>query len=393
MAITLTPTRRSLGILAGTEGSVPFVSPIGTLIEDNPNLFWDDSNNRLGIATLSPDATLEVAGQIKITGGTPGLGKVLTSDASGLGTWQVPTEEDGGWTDDGTTVRLTTSTDQVSIGRNPLGTAPLTVKDEINIATSAGTALGVFRSNIPPGCVTIGSTQPTNFCFIVNGAERVRINTTNQQVVIGNSASTLPDLLTPLSLINIDTGSDIFFGIRDAAGTRLRIGSRLTAQPTFAFSSEIVADVNGFLKSVARSNINAAITWFTGNPTPTERMRLNHLGNFGINTTAPNSGLHANGSFAHSILAFSASQNTLEDKTIYMVNTITNAVTLTIQTVHIVEGRIFTIKDSVGNAGTNNITIATEGSQTIDGQTIFVLNVDFAWLKLVAHNGQLFVIG
>jgi hypothetical protein len=31
-----------------------------------------------------------VAGQVKITGGTPGAGKVLTSDAAGLGTWQTP---------------------------------------------------------------------------------------------------------------------------------------------------------------------------------------------------------------------------------------------------------------------------------------------------------------
>jgi hypothetical protein len=33
---------------------------------------------------------LEVAGQIKITGGSPGAGKVLTSDATGLATWQTP---------------------------------------------------------------------------------------------------------------------------------------------------------------------------------------------------------------------------------------------------------------------------------------------------------------
>ncbi len=45
-------------------------------------------NGNVGIGTLTPDAKLEIAGQIKITGGSPGAGKVLTSDANGLATWQ-----------------------------------------------------------------------------------------------------------------------------------------------------------------------------------------------------------------------------------------------------------------------------------------------------------------
>ncbi|KYG64914.1 hypothetical protein AZI86_11995 [Bdellovibrio bacteriovorus] len=43
-----------------------------------------------GIGTTNPGAKLEVGGQIKITGGSPGLGKVLTSNATGLATWQNP---------------------------------------------------------------------------------------------------------------------------------------------------------------------------------------------------------------------------------------------------------------------------------------------------------------
>ncbi len=43
----------------------------------------------VGIGTTSPGAKLEVAGQVKITGGSPGSGRVLTSDATGLASWQL----------------------------------------------------------------------------------------------------------------------------------------------------------------------------------------------------------------------------------------------------------------------------------------------------------------
>jgi len=42
----------------------------------------------LGIGTSNPTSKLEVAGQIKITGGNPGANRVLTSDANGLATWK-----------------------------------------------------------------------------------------------------------------------------------------------------------------------------------------------------------------------------------------------------------------------------------------------------------------
>jgi hypothetical protein len=41
----------------------------------------------LGVGTATPGAKLEVAGQVKITGGSPANGRVLTSDATGLATW------------------------------------------------------------------------------------------------------------------------------------------------------------------------------------------------------------------------------------------------------------------------------------------------------------------
>ncbi len=44
----------------------------------------------VGIGTSTPSEKLEVNGTIKITDGTQGAGKVLTSDANGKGSWQTP---------------------------------------------------------------------------------------------------------------------------------------------------------------------------------------------------------------------------------------------------------------------------------------------------------------
>ena len=50
----------SLTVTSLTTGSVPFVGASGLITQDNPNLFWDDTNNRLGINTNTPSNILDV---------------------------------------------------------------------------------------------------------------------------------------------------------------------------------------------------------------------------------------------------------------------------------------------------------------------------------------------
>jgi hypothetical protein len=50
-------------------------------------------DGRIGVGTI-PFAKLDIAGNIKITDGTEGVGKVLTSSADGLATWTTPTTGD-----------------------------------------------------------------------------------------------------------------------------------------------------------------------------------------------------------------------------------------------------------------------------------------------------------
>ncbi len=88
--------------LTGPAGSANISGTTNALIKftsatagGNSQVF--DNGTNVGIGTASPSSKLEINGQIKITGGTPGAGKVLTSDASGLATWAT-TSSGGGCT-------------------------------------------------------------------------------------------------------------------------------------------------------------------------------------------------------------------------------------------------------------------------------------------------------
>jgi len=50
-----------------TAGSVPFIGASGLLSQDNTNLFWDNTNKRLGVGTNSAASTLNVRGNIANT--------------------------------------------------------------------------------------------------------------------------------------------------------------------------------------------------------------------------------------------------------------------------------------------------------------------------------------
>ena len=86
----------------------------------------------------------------------------------------------------------------------------------------------------------------------------------------------------------------------------------------------------------------------------------------------------------------------VDDKILHVTYTTTGAVTsLTLPTAQCDDasdyGRVITIKDAAGNSNTNNITVDTEGSETIDGAATLVLDVDYVSYDLYCENDDWFL--
>ncbi len=74
----------------GTTGSIFFAGTDGKLTENNTNLFWDNTNNRLGIGNNTPNESLHITNNMQLDGtfkdkdGDEGTsGQVLSSTSTG----------------------------------------------------------------------------------------------------------------------------------------------------------------------------------------------------------------------------------------------------------------------------------------------------------------------
>lgn len=94
---TLTVARGGTNATSFTAGSVIFAGAGGTsLAQDNTNLFFDDTNNRLGIGTATPGAILDIGsagttlGVIRLEGNTSGYTAIQPQAVAGNTTVTIP---------------------------------------------------------------------------------------------------------------------------------------------------------------------------------------------------------------------------------------------------------------------------------------------------------------
>lgn len=142
----------------GTAGSISFWNGPNSL-SANTNLFWDNVNNRLGIGSNSPDASVDIEGNIKIADGTQGPGKVLTSNANGLASWQ--TMGASSWSVNGNNI-YSNNSGNVGIGTNN-PSSKLQVRGDVILSdtsdnTSGNVTIGASINNYKNSKLYVKST-------------------------------------------------------------------------------------------------------------------------------------------------------------------------------------------------------------------------------------------
>ena len=74
------------------------------------------------------------------------------------------------------------------------------------------------------------------------------------------------------------------------------------------------------------------------------------------------------------------------------VDTSSGAVTITLGSEIVAKGRVVIIKDVGGSAGANAITVATEGSETIDGGSTASISSNYGKLMLISDGSDWYSI-
>lgn len=389
---------------AFTVGSVVFAGTSGVYSQKNANLFWDNTNNRLGIGTAIPTDTLSLGGQQNWVTGLGAMTHLLgpTDQSFAIAAAQSPA---GVATLAGHALTLAasaaiagTSTPGAAAGGNVTITAGsaasftsgnaaggnLTLTTGVNVG---GSATGTLSLATPTG-ITNGSSGPITL-VTGNGAGAgsgagngglVSLTTGNGGLVSSAAATAANS-----GAINLTTGaggaatSNSGGTGGNSAAMTFSTGTGGSATGTGGTrnggNSGNISFSTGNAGTGASSNGTAGSISF--NVAGTNYEFISSAGLVGINTATPGSTLHVNGSYQGALNAVTS--NVTLDTTMQMVtaDATSGAITVTLPAcISTIFGRKYNVIKI--DSSINAVTITRAGSDTINGATTLALSTQYA---------------
>ena len=230
-----------------TSGSVLFSNGT-TIAQDNANLFFDDTNNRLGIGTASPVSRLHVGGAV----GTLATGLTFGSGVSGI------------YLLDNTTMNISINSANRFWFRSTDFYPDVNIGIDLGLTSRRWKTLNTQQITDNGTNVLIGTTTDAGFKLDVNGTARFGTNfiwdNTNSRLGIGTASPTKGLTIKANAnddgiLLQSSTGGTLFQVTRDGASNN---------------TAEMFLYAGGAIRLAIRSTAN--FSYFNG-------------GNFGIGTT------------------------------------------------------------------------------------------------------------
>ena len=261
-------TTQAIGdsITNATEGSILFAGSGGTFAQDNSNFFWDDTNNRLGIGTSSPQDFLHLYNP------TSGDISILLESNSGNATQSF---KSGANSTNGKVFQIVNASDAFMLRSrldnfgNPYGDGLM----------GSGTFYRAIK-NLTNGRVNYQA-------WGIDGTEALTLDT---------SANLGVGINTPGAKLHVYGGaySSVLADVSDSTFAKIWLGAGINATN----SGYIGYDEGGNERLVLNSGYSASHIEFRIEDT--EKVRIDSSGNVGIGTASPSARLHVTGSGATS---------------------------------------------------------------------------------------------
>jgi hypothetical protein len=317
---------------------------VGNFLANTNQFEIEAATGRIGIGTTAPTTRLDIDGQIRIRGGAPAAGRLLTAGADGTATWEPPAgggflptgtvnqtlrHSGTAWVatsnllNDGTNVGLgITPTERLHVSGNILGTGWLRVADgtaalpALSFSTDPDT--GIFRQALDVLGFTTAGVERARISatgldirtggLLVNGTERItsagaliNIASLNTHVIPTGTGTLAVSATAPVTLSTAGT-----IGIQQAnllgttnqvtvtGGTGVLLG---TANATLTLPQDIHTGASPTFAGATLSGLTPGSVLFTGTGGIISQSNANLFwdsvnNRLGLGTTAPAGRLH-----------------------------------------------------------------------------------------------------